>query len=273
MNSSIFQHMAQLVRVRDLQHPLGPALGAQLAANDASVRLVEAAADDGYDPMSRISLVSSEENTVGWVGLDMLDGKGTVGECADPVRTGSVLAADTTALEAVSLFADTPWHFFFVLEHNLITGTLHYEDLFYGLPFSLCLFALMLRLEDSALTLLQKAPGRSWHALSESRRQQAESVFEKRYGHCPDQGQPPFRQLLACTMFCDKGTILRKLELLPHISGKKIREVFGRAERIRNDCAHTGSDEMHGPAPLGRGELSGFVSDVHALIDAIDSVE
>lgn len=270
MTPSVFDHMARLVSARDLQSKLGPQLDGAQSASDAWASLCEVAADEGYDPMDRISLVMDQRRAVGWVGLDMLD-RPTVIACAEPLQASSLLSADTTALELADVFCATTHHFFFVLDHHSITGTLHYEDLF-RLPFRLCIFALTLQLEDSALKLASTQPRESWEVLSESRRQKAEDVYDKRYGRRPDSTHVPLDQLLGCTAFCDKGTIIKKRRLLPTLSGNKIESVFGRADEVRNACAHTNPDQFQGGTVLERENLRDFILQTQSLIDDIGLV-
>jgi len=263
--SSVFHYMSNLVRVRDLQAPLGPPLQA-----DQLVAI--AFEDEELMKGDRISLVMRDGEAVGWIGLDMLgEGNSLVSEQMDPIQPGSVLSGDTPALEAVRLFTETARHFFFVLDHNRITGTLHYGDLF-GLPFRLCLLALTFHLEGTALELAVRSPGESWQALSEGRKQKATDIYTSRYGRPPKtEEQEPWRGLLGCTSFTDKGTILRKRGLLRGISGEQLESTFARAERVRNSCAHTGSDDAGSAIVVERTMLRDFIDDMEALIKELET--
>lgn len=263
--------MARLVLVRDLQAPLGPQLDAEQSASDASDTLNEASVEQGYDPMARISIVVRKRNIIGWTGFDMLVADKKVCECIDPIQASSVLSADTTALEAVEIFGSTSHHFFFVLHHNRVTGTLHYGDLF-SLPVKLCLFALTLDLEDSALRLALIWARDSWQCLTEERRKRGEAVYELRYKHSPHSEGGPYDQLLGCTTFCDKGNILKKCGLVPEISGKKIDSIFSRAERVRNSCAHTNPDNTGNMALVERADLCQFIEEIQRAIGLIESM-
>jgi hypothetical protein len=233
---------------------------------DAYEVVSEAAIDGGYDPMSRLSLVRSGIETVGWTGFDMMDNDaGSVGNCTESIAPGSMLTANTAVLKVIDLFASESSHFFFVLDNNQITGTLHYNDLF-KLPFRLCLFALTLELEQVALELALLAPRESWEVLSEPRRKKAIEVYQKRRGKPPQHN--PFDELLSCTMFCDKGTIIWRRKLLPDMSRSRIESIFGKADRVRNACAHTNPEEAS-VILLERDQLRGFVCDSQAVIDLI----
>lgn len=269
MRSSVFDQMASLVTVRCLQTQLGPELRADQTTAEAWSLLMEDT-PEGYDPTSSISLVVEKGEPIGWLALDMLDSDATVGACADPIQPGSVLSADTTGLEAAQLFGTPTSHFYFVLDHTRITGTLHYEDLF-RLPFSLCMFALVLQLEDSALRLVEVSPTESWGALPAGRRQKAETVYEARHGHAPDPTRLPFAELLECTTFCDKGTIIRKQSLLPDVDRKTLKAIFGRAERVRNACAHTGQNETSVSLAVKRTDLVQLIRDIRELVEKIEA--
>jgi hypothetical protein len=215
--STVFEHMATLVKVRNLQPTL-----------DAIEELAEAKATE------RICLVSRDEEIDGWTGFDMLINNALVSEHVEATQPGSVLSADTPALEAARLFTETSRHFFFVLDHNRITGTLHYEDLF-GLPFRLCLLALTFQLEDSALEAALRTANSSWSVLPEGRRRKAIDLYALRYGQPQDvDDDHTVRRLLGCTTFTDKGTVLRKCRYVPGMSGEELESVFSRAEQVRN---------------------------------------
>lgn len=270
MTESVFHHMSRLVLARDLQGPLGPQLRIDQTIGEAWETLNEDAFLGGYNPMDRFSLVFKDGAPVGWASLDMLDEGETVADCMDSINPSQLLSSDTTALQIVELFAASPTGFFFVLEHNEITGVLGYSDLF-RLPFRLCLFALALALEQSALNLLCHSAKESWQALPESRRRKARDVYRFRHGEEPSSESPPLQRLVQCTMFCDKAKMLRRRGLLDEWSAPRIESVFDEAERVRNACAHTDRDEVFDSALIERSELQRFVHEVQTLTSAIDS--
>ena len=269
MTESVFHHMSRLVLARDLQSPLGPPLQHDQPAEEAFELLCESSFLDGYDAMDRFSLVIRDGEPVGWTSLDTLDNGATVADSMAAINPGSVLSSDTTALQVADLFETTRIHSFFVLEHNEITGILAYEDLF-GLPFRLCLLALTLGLEQSALNLLSHSPTESWQALPQRRQEKAREVHRSRYGEKPRSEGPPLQQWLGCTMFCDKATMLKKRQLLAEWPGRRIDAVFSEAENVRNVCAHTDRDEGFNNALIARRELPRFLRDVQSLTSAID---
>jgi hypothetical protein len=223
---------------------------------------------NGYDPMSRISLVMAGDRPVGWIGLDMLDGRATeVATVAQAIPASGMVSADTPVLEVVKLFSDNSSHFYFVLQESQITGTIHYEDLL-GAPFKLCLFALTLELEAAALDIALQAPLASWSVLPDGRQKKALEVYSRRYSREPDRARLPVDHLLGCTLFIDKATILRKRGLITDGSND-IKSVFGEADRVRNCCAHTDPEKDFGGLLLDRASLQGFVASAESMIAAI----
>src|SRR5471032_542924 len=125
---SVFRHLAGSVQAKHIQSALGPRVRGDQSVQGAWELLMEEA--NGYDPMSRISLVMAGDRPVGWIGLDMLDGRATeVATVAQAIPASGMVSADTPVLEVVKLFSDNSSHFYFVLQESQITGTIHYEDL------------------------------------------------------------------------------------------------------------------------------------------------
>jgi hypothetical protein len=266
MPSSVFLQLTRLFTVRDLQSPLGPDVEAGMPTAEACEFLSEEALLGGYVSIDRISLVKRGAELAGWIGFDSLmpDFK-TVGDSMDPIEPGMIVTADTSVLNAVDLFSTAQRHFFFVLEDNRITGTLHYQDLF-KLPFRLCLFSLTIHLEQASLELALIDPQRSWEALTSSRQKLAEDVYTKRQ-EAPRENPGPV-DLLGCTTFCDKARIIGKRNLVPGASKKRIKAVFVKAEKIRNACAHT-SPQQQGLPILERDELREFIHECTDLTRVI----
>ena len=224
--------------------------------------------DNGYDPMSRISLVMAGDRPVGWIGLDMLDPtESEVATVAEAVSASAMVSGDTPVLEVVRLFSNNSGHFYFVLQESQITGTIHYADLV-GAPFKLCLFALTLELETAALDLALQTPIDSWSALSEGRQEKTLDVYRQRYSREPDTSRLPLDHLLGCTMFIDKGTILKKRNLIS-AGSNDIKSVFDKANRVRNSCAHTDAEKDFGHLLLDPASLQGFITSTEDMIAAI----
>lgn len=182
----------------------------------------------------------------------------------DHIRPDSLMAAGTSYFSAVEVFgrSNEP-HFFFVLEDNKITGTLHYANLF-NLPARLCIFALTLELEQLGLKLCQANPEESWNLLSSTRRSKVKSNYLKKRPKSKRQTLP-YGYLLEQTMFVDKGTILSKSKLLTKKTRQLTKRTFSKADGIRNACAHTGGESRF-PSMLGRNRLPEFIKECNDLI-------
>jgi hypothetical protein len=265
---SIFRQMAGSIRAKHIQTALGPPVQPNQSVAEASERLMEACADAGYDPMSRISLVLAGSRPVAWIGLDSLDSTlKDVASAADPIPADGMVSADTPLLELAKLFSEESRHFYFVLHESQITGTIHYEDLL-GPQFKLCLFALTLELETAALDLALQEPMASWSVLSKGRQEKAVEAYRHRYSQEPDAKRFPFDQLLGCTMFIDKGKILKKRRLIAN-APNEIDSVFDKADRVRNSCAHTDPEKDFPGLLLDRLSLQGFICKTEEMIAAI----
>jgi hypothetical protein len=260
---SIFRHMAGSIHAKHIQCALGPGVQANQSVEDAWELLMTEA--DGYDPLSRISLVLDGNHPVGYIGFDSLDSsQKDVASVAEPIPPDGLVSAETPVLEVAKLFSKESRHFYFVLQESQITGTVHYEDLL-GPQFKLCLFALTLELETAALDLALKDPAASWSVLSEGRKRKAMLAYNDRYSRTPDPERLPIDQLLGCTMFIDKGKILRKRRLIADSPGE-IDSLFDTADHVRNSCAHTDPDKEFVSLLLDRASIQGFIAKTEEMI-------
>lgn len=267
MHSRVFDQMATMVLARDLQRSLGPELDAGMTCDEAADLLTE---DEFYIDWESVCIVTKNHMPVGWLAYECLAPDCTVADCMESIDAYRLLSADTSALEIAELFSnpDSPG-FFFVLDHRTITGVIGYQDLL-SLPFRLCLLAVSLGLESSALDLLRSEPRESWDSLPEARQRKAVEVYTKRYGEPPDPDHLPLVRLLACTMFCDKAKILKKREILSGVSASQIESIFSEAERIRNACAHTDPEEGNRQYLVERERLARFIADISSITAAIE---
>jgi hypothetical protein len=224
-------------------------------ANDLLVSAWDASGF-AYDQVDRVSLVYTQTQLVGWYSMDMYDSDlEIIGEVMHPIHPDEIASADTPALKLVRILAERPTSgiIIFVLEEDAIVGTVS-PEMFWGPVFRLCLFALTLELESAALAAAMRQPLVSWNALSVGRRAKAEKIRE-RLRSAEHRNRPATREraslgpLLATTSFVDKGTIVAKTKLLEGWTRDGVESLFGRAERVRNSCAHT-RDTLD--APLGR---------------------
>lgn len=292
---SVFHEMASLVKVRHLKSPLGPELSAEELCEEATNQLAHLACCLEYDETSRVSVVVDEGNPVGWCSWhhlvdyeerDRFKPGSVVRDIMALIRPAQILAADTALLDAIELFGERSEDFFFILDGGEFTGTLHFEDLS-RLPALLCLFALTAELETAALDLCTRFAECCWKALSPGRQEKARAVFKNR-GMTPpintesflkalgdpsspvEYGEPLPKELLRCTMFCDKAQMIAKCRLLKGWSRERLESLLAKVERVRNACAHSAGGE-EATSIITRGELPAFIHECRDLINGINS--
>ena len=233
--STPFEVLSRMITVRDLSEPISRSYETSEPVADIFPLWWEECDERGEDPMDQIGLATAEGHVVGWFGFDMLDTGKTIGECAEPIAAEAIIAADTPAIEAVKIFNTTAQHFFFTLEKNALSGWLGYSDLF-KLPFRLCLFSLLLGIEQLASDLCKTQLRASLDALKPDRLEKVKDTYRRRGLKYDQAGNEYDSPLLDCTMFLDKITIIRKL-FVQSVPAAKDR-LFNTAESIRNDLAH-----------------------------------
>jgi len=190
----------------------------------------------------------------------------SLAEIANSIDVDQMATADLPALSTVSLVTDPSSAIKFVLDGAEISGTLSYSDLF-GAEFSLCLFALTLELEESALRLLLIRPEAALENLTEDRLNSAKAVAEIRYGSIRATNQ---RNLLRSTTFIDKCTMIKKGGLIDALSNTKLQSVFTRAERLRNQCAHPTGQMTSAIPSIAESKLEEFLKNCQLLITALN---
>ena len=163
-----------------------------------------------------------------------------------PLSEADLIGADATILDFVSRVRPKP---LLVVSGGRINGLVAWSDL-QKLPVRAAVFALVTGFELTMYEAIKAVfpEGDGWRKhLSEKRLQGAEKVYEKRGGNESDV------ELLLCTEFCDKRTILKKClpfdsqakspGAMPMSKGKFEDEVE-RIEDLRNPLAHASSYAM-----------------------------
>ena len=141
-------------------------------------------------------------------------------------------------------------------------------DLF-GLHFRLCLLALTLQLEETALKLILQNPEASWDALPDKQKEKAKKTYRRWKGGSNGADRSPYRRLLSCTSFNDKDIIIAKRKLFGR-DDMNITKVFQEAGTIRNYCAHTKPEDI--PEAMSDPEaLNKAVQDIQQLILRLDN--
>ena len=163
-----------------------------------------------------------------------------------PLSEADLIGADATILDFVSRVRPKP---LLVVSGGRINGLVAWSDL-QKLPVRAAVFALVTGFELTMYEAIKAVfpEGDGWRKhLSEKRLEGAEKVYEKRDGNESDV------ELLLCTEFCDKRTILKKClpfdsqakspGAMPMSKGKFEDEVE-RIEDLRNPLAHASSYAM-----------------------------
>jgi hypothetical protein len=281
-NECTYAELSNFVNAGLLQTPLNPAFPADADDSELWCELDKLGEHGGFDPWDRYVLVVDNRAPVGW--LDPSEAEGRLRHCAEPIELSRLVSASTPFPDIVALLAaesETP---LFVLDGSRISGTLTPRELS-KLPARLCLLALVSDLEIYALRICLRKPQDCWNALPEGRQKKAEDVHSTRYPSTAEPPRPSFRlrALLSCTCLADKPTMIGKCKLLPGVSRTLLDSVFGRAEDLRNACAHPAdiealharirkrADKDRPTDPFGIGALREFLEDAERLLQAMKS--
>ena len=163
-----------------------------------------------------------------------------------PLSEADLIGADATILDFVSRVRPKP---LLVVSGERITGLVAWSDL-QKLPVRAAVFALVTGFELTMYEAIKAVfpEGDGWRKhLSEKRLEDAEELYKQRGGHESDV------ELLLCTGFCDKRTILKKCfpfdsqskspGAIP-LSKKNFEDRVQRIEDLRNPLAHASSYAM-----------------------------
>lgn len=238
MNST-FETLSRLITVRDLSQPFCDRFEVSTLAEDVWQEWDEDCIESGECPLDQIALATDQGSVLGWLGYDSLREGKTVGECLDPIAPGAILAANTPVIEAVKTLATTKLPFLFTLEGHSLSGCIGFSDL-YKLPFRLCLFSLLLGIEQLASELIKTKPAQSLKTLSPDRLEKIKKVYRIRNLSLNNDGHEFEALMVDCTTFADKIRILRSVfkSVVPACGDSLINT----AEQLRNDLAHSRED-------------------------------
>jgi hypothetical protein len=282
--------------VRQIQSPVSRRDGGEkLVDLDAEWKRLEM---NNRIPSLTVELVENNGLIVGWWDFDEYGFFGEehydsapsaelLEEIARPIELSTVVTGDTPVTEVIERLSDSTVGWLFVVENGDVSGIVSYKDLF-GPIGSLCLLALCFELEAAALRLCQAFSRQCFESLSEGRREKTLEEFKKHHNlddldykklreACSTIDDKPdtdtrmtrkYEALLERTMFIDKGKMINGCKLLIDKSASEVKRVFGRAERVRNACAHP-----PGPADvesvLELEQMAGFVRDCRRLTESI----
>lgn len=236
--SKALNRIAASITAEDICTPFVFHLDAATKPRDAEQQWNSYCASGNTDPFDHLALVVKDGKYVGWAGYDsFISGEETVEDGMDKLVVANLLSAETPLLETAKLYGEkSPW-IFVVLKSNQPVGWISYYSLL-GPAFRACLFGLILGIEQSMSDLLKTDAPLAIGKLTPKRLEGAKRVYslrgyDKRHGK-----EPSNRDLIDCTNFIDKVTIL---EACPITLGALIsfnRTLLQRAETIRNALAH-----------------------------------
>lgn len=221
---------------------------------------------------------------------------GIVRDCAQPITPNRMVSINTPFSRAVHLFADDEMPYY-VLDADQIAGVLRPGHI-YGLRAILCYLALTLDLETAALNLCTWFP-EALNSLPERRRsktlqryhEKMKKIRQEDWNEALDTADPEsrsetrqlfIRDAMQSTDFIDKATMIKRSKLLIDQSNTRIENIFCRAERVRNACAHPFATDPGHPErwpseasdlfQMTPAETSRFIKDCLDMIDSINAV-
>lgn len=260
---STFKVLSELINVNDICEPfLGEFDGSQ-DAQELSADWMEICCDQGLDPMEPIGLVKRNQKIIGWICFEDLESPKTVYECMDLISGDILISSSTSLLEAIHLYCRGDSYIYLVLKGNQFIGFLNYSH-FHKLPFRLCLFALLMDLERAMLKITKSKPTSFLKNLTKGRLDCAERIGGFRGLSLNEENKVFDYNLVDCTMFIDKFTMLSKnpeiVQQCPNINSKFIK----KAEKIRNSIAHP-EGKQSVLLPIERKELLPFIKWIEEL--------
>jgi len=268
---STFEELSKLISVTDICEPfIGEFEHSQSVESVWEEWTQDLCDEKELDPMDQFALVKSNQKIIGWVGFEDLDSdKKTLFECMEPITGSILISSDTPLLEAIRVVCRSKDFLFIVLKGNQFIGWLYYNH-FHKLPFRMCLFSLLIDLEEILLKLTKTDPASFLEKLKPRRLDKAKEIYNIRGYKLNKEGGKEFNsKLIECTQYCDKFIMLRKspeiVQKFPSINNK-----FGdEAEKIRNNIAHP-NGEKSGLLPIKREELLPFIEWAEELRQQLD---
>ncbi len=288
---SIFWKMASLVTVGDIQTDLAPQFSAQTRISYAVEEIWSL--DYPGSISGDVSLVYHDDDPIGWLDWRALfeaplddaqpdsNEEPSVQAYMQPIPIGQIVGVTVPYFDLVERFAETNYRFFFVHDGKGISGMVSYSDLF-KLAGVACLFTFMLEVETAALRLCQQFSTQCFAALPKKRIEAAIQILNKRFASRDylkkridnwdsDDAKRYTKDLVDCTTFIDKATMINKCKLLVDFSVSKVNSVFKRAEMVRNSRAHPSGDDSLAEI-LPSNKVGYFLHECFLLIESMRNV-
>jgi hypothetical protein len=247
---STFKELSRLINVSDLCEPfIGEFDSSEDVAGVYDQWMCTCSTKD-IDPTEPLALVKKNGKTIGTIIHEDLDeykssdGFKKIEECnINHINVDSIISSDTPSLEAVRIICSGASSEYLVLSENQFIGYLEYEH-FNKLSFRMCLFALLIEIEQLMMKIPKSNPAIFLKHLSENRLNYAKTQYKRSEYSFDNEGREYGSNLIDCTTFCDKFTMLRKdssiKQKCPNIKDKSN---IGIAEKLRNSLAHPDSKE------------------------------
>ena len=270
LNSDALGRIASLVTVRDIFTPFIASFDTNRPVEDVWQEWMELSIESECSPMNQFALAVSDGKPVGILAFEDLDAGKVLSTCAREIRLDMLVTEDTPLAQAARMFAEHEAYFFVVIRGNEFVGWLSYHDL-YKLPFRLCLFAALLSIEERMLSVIQKEAARCLSRLSKGRQDAARKLYHLRGFKLDELGHEEPRQLVTCTTFIDKATMIQQSHWIKAVPAASERKWMNLAERVRNKLAHPSPDE--GSFPLvDRKKFGGFLTWLERLGEQLAAI-
>lgn len=243
-----FNQIAKLITVEDVCTPIFNIYDFDDINKNTSQEWFEDAAERGLQPYDQISLVKHGDSIIGYIGVDSLfdfeTGDADLMKCISRIDPNGVITANTPLLDAIIVFSKDSPHLYMVLKGHEYIGAFTYSDL-YKLPFRLCLFTLLMNIENLLLEILETKPKEAISFLTDNRLEKAKEVYKLRgyQNQQIDGAEESPIQLIECTTFIDKVTIIEKINKTEHIVPSFNKKRCNLAEKLRNSLAHPHKEE------------------------------
>lgn len=224
------------------------------------------------DPMDAVAIVVDDSRPVGSLSFEDLHTDAiTVSECMEPLTPDRLVSSTTSLIEALGLFYSDQKRVFFVLTNSTITHWLCYLH-FSKLPFNLCLWALVLGLEQLMLELCQATPQRCLDLLPPNRLTKAKEIYRLRGYSVDSQNREHAHRLISCTNMIDKFTMLQRHPEAPEVCSilQTERNLPSRIDKLRNGLAHAETDWDRAEELLPSAELVPLIRMTEKLYDQLE---
>lgn len=298
-HSSLYHELANELTVGRICHT--NISGREIDVNENAQTFFSEIANEFDEPPEFIHLIKENENTIGICTavncLNMLlsnpdfeNERHTARDLTTLISHERRVPMDLPFIEGVHLFASDDTPYWVVNGNNEITGVLYANGIFHSRTM-FCYLALTFDLEVTALNLCTWSV-EAWTSLPEERRVKTQKYYlEKmkkirlddwndRYDYAAEEFKHRLiRDMMQCTTFIDKSTMITKANLLLDQENKVIKKVFKRAERVRNACAHPLATDSGHPYrwltnkreqyEMDPAKMSAFVKDCLNIIESI----